>query len=128
MRLIDADLENEKLLDFIAQNDSAIQYAIEHKDMTILEDIFFEYFEAQKTAYDVDFHVSVTLAHHIRDGMIQPLAKDAEVKGYDASGIAEYLYTSLRNHFPIDEMLEEYDDTKERFIEEIEYALDDIGF
>ena len=56
------------------------------------------------------------LAHHIRTGMIQPLG-DAEVKGYDSKGLAEYLYTYLRNHFEIDEMLEEYDDTKERFME-----------
>lgn len=54
MRLIDADIENEKLLDFIAEHDTGIQYAIEHKDMTMLEDIFFEYFEAQQIAYDVD--------------------------------------------------------------------------
>lgn len=54
MRLIDADVENSNLLDFIAEHDTGIQYALEHKDMTMLEDIFFEYFEAQKTAYDVD--------------------------------------------------------------------------
>lgn len=68
------------------------------------------------------------LAHHVRNGMIQQLPKDSEVKGYDCSGIAEYLYICLRNHFNIDEMLEDYDDTKERFMEEIEYALDEIGF
>lgn len=54
MRLIDADAENERLLDFIAQNDSGIEFAIEHKDMTILEDIFFDYFNDQHTVYDVD--------------------------------------------------------------------------
>ena len=54
MRLIDADKENERLLDFIAQNDAGIQYALEHKDMTMLEDIFFDYFEGQTIAYDVD--------------------------------------------------------------------------
>lgn len=68
------------------------------------------------------------LAHHIRNGMMQPLPENSEVKGYDASGIAEYLYIYLRNHFEIDEMLEGYDDTKERFMEEIEYALEEIGF
>ena len=68
------------------------------------------------------------LAHHIRNGMMQPLPEDSEIQGYDASGIAEYLYTYLRNHFEIDEMLEGYDDTKERFMEEIEYALEEIGF
>lgn len=54
MRLIDADSANERLLDFIAQNDSGIQFAIEHKDMTMLENIFFDYFEGQPTAYGVD--------------------------------------------------------------------------
>lgn len=54
MRLIDADTENCKLLDFIAEHDSSIQYAIEHKDREMLEDIFLDYFESQKVAYDVD--------------------------------------------------------------------------
>lgn len=67
-------------------------------------------------------------AHHLKNGMLQPFAKGTEIKGYDANGLAEYLYIYLRNHFYIDEMLEEYDDTKERFIEEIEYALEEIGF
>ena len=67
-------------------------------------------------------------AHHIRNGMIQPLQEGSEVKGYDTKGIAEYLYIYLRNHFEIDEMLENYDDTKKRFMEEIEYALEEIGF
>lgn len=68
------------------------------------------------------------LAHHIRNGMMQPLAEDSKVKGYDVHGISEYLYTHLRNHFEIDEMLENYDDTKEKFMDEIEYALEEIGF
>lgn len=68
------------------------------------------------------------LAHHIINGMIQPFSEGTEIKGYDVNGLATYLYTYLRKHFPIDEMLEEYDDTKERLIEEIEYALEEIGF
>lgn len=68
------------------------------------------------------------LAHHFKNGYIQSLPKDDEVDGYDCSGIAEYLYTYMSNHFEIDEMLESYDDTRERFIEELEYALDEIGF
>lgn len=67
-------------------------------------------------------------AHHLRNGMIQPLQEGTEVKGYDAKGIAEYLYMKLRNRFEIDEMLESYDYTKEEFISEIEYYLNDIGF
>lgn len=67
------------------------------------------------------------LAHHIKDGCIQPLSDEIEVSGYDPHGIAEYLYIWLRNKFPIDEMIEEYDDTEDRFVDEIEYALDEIG-
>ena len=67
-------------------------------------------------------------AHHIKNGMIQPLPEDAVVKGYDAYGIAEYLYTKLKNRFEIDEMLENYDYTEQEFIDEIEYFLNDIGF
>ncbi len=54
MRLIDADRENGRLLDFIAEHDVEIQNALEHKDRTLLEDIFNEYFNEQSTAYDVD--------------------------------------------------------------------------
>lgn len=67
-------------------------------------------------------------AHHIRNGMIQPLPEDDKVEGYDTTGIAEYLYIWLKNHFPIDEMLKDYDEDKSKFIDEIECALDEIGF
>ena len=66
-------------------------------------------------------------AHHIRNGMIQPLHEGSEVKGYDSNGLAEYLYMALRCCLPLDEMLEDYDLTKQEFINEIEYCLDDIG-
>lgn len=67
-------------------------------------------------------------AHHLKNGMIQPLGKDMKVKGYDAAGIAIYLYEKLKCHFEIDEMLENYDLDKYNFMSEIEYYLDDIGF
>lgn len=54
MKLIDTDTEKYKLLDFIAEHDTSIQYAIEHKDRTMLEAELLDYFEAQKVAYDVD--------------------------------------------------------------------------
>lgn len=67
------------------------------------------------------------LAHHIRDGMIQPLADDLEVEGYDSSGLAEYIYMWLESHLPLDDWIEDYEISKDDIIEEIEYALDDIG-
>ena len=66
--------------------------------------------------------------HYITNDFIQPLSKDSEVKGYDADGIAEYLYMRLSKRFMIDEMLEDYDRTKENFIEEIKFSLEEIGF
>lgn len=68
------------------------------------------------------------LAHHIKNGMIQPLGEDAEVEEYDPSGIAEYLYTCLRSHLPLDEMLDGYELSEADFIDEVEYALEEIGF
>ena len=67
------------------------------------------------------------LAHHIRNGMIQSLANDAEVEGYDASGIAEYIYICLKAHHPVDEWMEDYEISKDHIVEEIECALDEIG-
>lgn len=67
------------------------------------------------------------LAHHIRNGMIQPLG-DAEVKGYDCEGLAEYLMIFLKARFLIAEMLEDYDIDEQTLRDELEYALDDIGF
>lgn len=66
-------------------------------------------------------------AHHISNDMIQPLGEGISVKGYDSSGLAEYLYLYLRSHFHIEEMLEDYDETEKHFLQELEYALDEIG-
>lgn len=69
-----------------------------------------------------------SLAHHLHDGSIQPLAKTDKVEGYDAAGLAEYLLKVLESRFPIREMAEEYDIEEKAVRDEIEYALDDIGF
>lgn len=67
------------------------------------------------------------LAHHISNGMIQPLGQDAKVEGYDSSGIAEYIFICLETHFPFEDWLEEYGIPKDDIIKEIGYALDEIG-
>lgn len=67
------------------------------------------------------------LAHHIRDGMIQPIAKNIKVDGYDAEGLAEYLMIYLKNRYPLEEFFEDYDIDENDFKEEIEFALDEIG-
>lgn len=68
------------------------------------------------------------LAHHIRNGYIQPLPKDSEVDGYSIEGLAEWIYICMRNHLPLDEMLESYDESEESFKESIIGALEEIGF
>lgn len=65
---------------------------------------------------------------HIRHKYIQAISDDDEIDGYDPRGIADYIYTILRERYPIDEMLDGYDESKDRFVEEIELALEDIGF
>lgn len=67
------------------------------------------------------------LAHHIRNGMVQPLADDLKVEGYDSFGIAEYIYMWMESHLPIAEWMEDYEISKNDIIEEIECALDEIG-
>ena len=68
------------------------------------------------------------LAHHFRDGSIQPLAKTDNVEGYDTSGLAEYLTQVIVNHILPADCLEDYEITKKDIQNEIEYSLDDIGF
>ena len=68
------------------------------------------------------------MAHHLMNGMIQPLAENIEVKGYDANGISEFIFKWISNQFPLIEMLEHCEVDKEEFRYEIESALDEIGF
>lgn len=67
-------------------------------------------------------------AYHLRNGMMQPLAEEDKVEGYDTEGIAEFLYRYLRMDFPIDEMLEDYDETADSFKKCISEALDELDF
>lgn len=68
------------------------------------------------------------MAHHLRNGMIQPLGENIEVKGYDTEGIAEFIFSWISRFYPIDEMFEGYEVDEKEFKSEIEYSLDEIGF
>lgn len=48
------------------------------------------------------------------------------VKGYDTEGLAEYLFTCMKSHLPMDDMMYDYDLTEEDIKEVIEEALDEI--
>ena len=41
--------------------------------------------------------------------------------------IAEYILICLRAHFPVDDWMEEYGISEDEIVEEIEFALDEIG-
>ena len=68
------------------------------------------------------------LAHHIYNGMIQPISEEIEIKGYDANGLAEYLAFYLKNRYPLKELFEYYGIEESDFKGELEFALDEIGF
>lgn len=68
------------------------------------------------------------LAHHIYNGMIQPISEEIEIKGYDANGLAEYLAFYLKNRYPLEEFFEDYGIEESDFKEELEFAFDEIGF
>lgn len=67
-------------------------------------------------------------AHH-KDGTIQLLGNGAEVKGYSASGLADFIWLYIRNFTSIDEnVLEDYDETPECVKTAIMDALEELGF
>lgn len=66
------------------------------------------------------------LGHHIRNGMKQPLQENDVVEDYDTEGLAEYLFTCMKSHLPMDDMMYDYDLTEEDIKEVIEEALDEI--
>ncbi len=71
------------------------------------------------------------LAHHLRDGSIQPLDNNATVEGYDRYGMALYLYHYLVGYIQLDTLLEESEGinhTKDDFLDGIDAALLEIGF
>lgn len=69
------------------------------------------------------------LLHH-KNGMIQPISEKAfDIEGYDPNGIANWLWLYIRNFTPVNEdLLEDYYSNKNEFIEQLEYALDELGF
>lgn len=66
---------------------------------------------------------------HYRDGIIQPLGENTEVKGYSVSGLADFIWLYIRNFTPIDEsMLEDYDETPDCVKNAITDSLEELGF
>lgn len=67
---------------------------------------------------------------HYQNGMIQPIPEDFEIEDdFDSKGISKYIYYMLNKQisFLFDDMIDGYDISKNEFINEIEYALEEIG-
>lgn len=54
------------------------------------------------------------------------LSKDTEIEGYSVNGLAEWIYKYLLFYFPLEEFFEDYDSTKDEFLEKIADALEEI--
>lgn len=70
------------------------------------------------------------LSHHIGQRYDFSNWEDSTIKGYNAREIANYICLFLRSHlaFDLDEMFEGYDLTMNELADEIQYALEEIGF
>lgn len=71
------------------------------------------------------------LAHHMNDGMIQPIDENAEVRGYNAKGLAEFIFHDICNYLPIHDLIREYGEEFEidnkGIVDAIENAFTEIG-
>ena len=67
------------------------------------------------------------LAHHIRTGRIQPFNEGTRIRGFTSTGLIRVIMETLEDQYPMDEMLSDYDITKEDFEDTIECALEEIG-
>ncbi len=67
------------------------------------------------------------LAHHLRNGYIQPFASDVKISGYVSNGIVMAIIQYLRAWLPLDDMLEDYDITQKDFQDKLYEALEEIG-
>ena len=68
------------------------------------------------------------LAHHLNYDMTQPISKAVQIEGYDADGLATYLFHQLKYQFPIEEFCNDYDVSERSFCDEIADQLREIGF
>lgn len=73
-------------------------------------------------------YIGVDNFAHYRNGTIQPLGDNTEVKGYSVSGLAEFIWLYIRNCTPVnEELLESCDETPDCVKEAIMDALEELG-
>lgn len=94
------------------------------------KDIVLESIMGKKTVYKKGTKAIVCSNKWLRlpDGTFWSdwFGKDNVVNGYATENIAREVANHLRKYFNLDEMLDDYEESVEKFIDEIDIALDDI--
>lgn len=99
--------------------------------LTTGKDIEVEMCYGEKSIIKKGIKICIGADHfaHFMDGTVQPLGKNAEVRGYSVIGLADFIWRYIRNNTPINEdMLEDYDESPQCVKEAIMDALEELGF
>lgn len=64
-------------------------------------------------------------AYHMNSDMIQPLGEDMEIEGYNADGLAEFIYRFVCSNYPLGELFREYGEEFEVDSEGVKTAIAD---
>lgn len=76
-----------------------------------------------------DGYIGADKKIHFRSGNAVPLPKDAEISGYDLSGISHFIWLQIRNETPVNEnLLRQYGEDSEIIKDAISNALLKLGF
>lgn len=77
--------------------------------------------------YSVNGYVGADNNIHYENGEIELLKSNFRTKGYNTDGIATWIYKCLLSEIPIQDMLEDYDESKTKFIKCISNSLKELG-
>lgn len=64
---------------------------------------------------------------HYLNGNMQPLGDDAKIEGYSTTGLADWIFQTLRFKVPLCAMMDDYDLSESDFTEAIADALEELG-
>lgn len=76
-----------------------------------------------------DGYIGADRKIHFRSGNAVPLPQDAEISGYDLSGISHFVWLQIRNNTPVNEdLLRQYGENEEIIKDAIAISLLKLGF
>jgi hypothetical protein len=82
----------------------------------------------QTEVWPVGTELFVTASNHFLfpDGKLMALPREIKTSGYDANGIAELIFRSLKRNTHIKDMMEDYDEDEKYIKDAIVEALDQL--